>query len=164
MRNKLKFLAIPVLAALAACGRSDDSRPEIDDALRNDLSLASSAQPYQPQPYMSPIEAGYMQQGYGQPQLMTTGTYSPAAQPAPVYRAPTATRPRTTTRTSSGTVARSPQVVKRNTKRDAIIGATAGAAIGVATSRDKVKGGLIGAAVGGLAGAVIGHTVDVERQ
>ena len=164
MRNTLKLLVIPAVVMLAACGRGNEAAPAIDDALRNDLSLASSAQPYQAQPYMSPIEAGYMQQGYGQPQLMTTGTYYPAAQPAPVYRAPAASRPRTTTTRSSGTVARSPQVVKRNTKRDAIIGATAGAAIGVATSRDKVKGGLIGAAVGGLAGAVIGHTVDVDRQ
>ena len=160
MRNIHKLAVIPALALLAACGRSNESKPELDDALRNDLSLASSAAPYQPQQFMSPMEQGYMQPGYGQPQMMPAGTYQ-----QPVYRAPTATRPRaTTTRTSSGTVARSPQVVRRNTKRDAIIGATAGAAIGVATSRDRVKGGLIGAAVGGLAGAVIGHTVDVEKQ
>jgi hypothetical protein len=31
------------------------------------------------------------------------------------------------------------------------------------TSRDKLKGGLIGAAAGGILGAVIGNNVDVQR-
>ena len=40
---------------------------------------------------------------------------------------------------------------------------TAGAVIGAVTSRDKFKGGLIGAAAGGILGAVIGNNVDVKR-
>jgi hypothetical protein len=35
--------------------------------------------------------------------------------------------------------------------------------IGAVTSRDKLKGGLIGAAAGGILGAVIGNNVDVQR-
>jgi hypothetical protein len=161
MRNVFKLIAVPALVLLAACGRDDDAKAPVDDALRNDLALAAQVQPYQPQQFVSPMEQAYMQQAYGQPQLMTAGAYAgpyAAPQRAPVQAAPTRTR--TIYRTAP---APARQEIKRNTKRDAIIGATAGAAIGVATSRDKLKGGLIGAAVGGLAGAVIGHTVDVER-
>jgi hypothetical protein len=35
--------------------------------------------------------------------------------------------------------------------------------IGAVSSRDKVKGGLIGAAAGGILGGIIGHTVDVQH-
>ena len=159
MRNAIKFIAIPVLAVLAACGRSKEATPAMDDALRNDLSLANSTQPYQPQQFVSPMEQAYMQQGYGQPQMMTTGAAYP--QQAPVRRTTTTARP---VYRSSGTTttARRAEPI-RHTKRDAAIGAATGAVIGVATSRDKVKGGLIGAAIGGIAGAVVGHTVDVER-
>jgi uncharacterized membrane protein len=55
-------------------------------------------------------------------------------------------------------------VTVKNTKRDAAIGAGAGAIIGAATSRDKLKGGVIGAAAGGILGAVIGNNVDVKKK
>jgi hypothetical protein len=51
----------------------------------------------------------------------------------------------------------------KNTKRDAIIGAAAGAAIGVASTRNTLKGAIIGAAAGGLLGAVVGEKIDVRR-
>jgi hypothetical protein len=35
--------------------------------------------------------------------------------------------------------------------------------IGVVTSRDKVKGGVVGAAAGAVLGAIVGHTVDVQH-
>ena len=54
---------------------------------------------------------------------------------------------------------RQPTVVK-HTKRDAAIGAVAGAAIGAATSRNKVKGAIIGGAAGAILGGVIGNNVD----
>jgi hypothetical protein len=53
--------------------------------------------------------------------------------------------------------------VIKNTKRDAIIGAAAGAAIGVASTRNTLKGAIIGAAAGGLLGAVVGEKIDVRR-
>ena len=159
MRNIVKFIAVPALAVMAACGRSNDAKPELDAGLQNDLSLANSAQPYQPQQFVSPMEQGYTQQGYGQPQMRTAGAYYPSPAPTQTRRTTSTARPRVIYR-SSGTVAREPI---RHTKRDAAIGAATGAVIGVATSRDKVKGGVIGAAIGGIAGAVVGHTIDVEH-
>ena len=53
--------------------------------------------------------------------------------------------------------------VGNTTKRDAIIGAAAGAAIGVASTRNTLKGAIIGAAAGGLIGAVVGEKIDVRR-
>jgi hypothetical protein len=168
----MRILVISSLAGLAALGAcsGNDSRP--DDALKNDLALAAQMQPYQAQQFVSPTEQQFGPNG--QP-LAYTSPVTPVAAPAPVYRAPAPApaRARTTTRRtstasrSSGTYypapAPEPRVVK-HTKRDAAIGAVAGAAIGAATSRDKLKGGLIGAAAGGILGAVIGNNVDVQRQ
>jgi uncharacterized protein YcfJ len=55
------------------------------------------------------------------------------------------------------------EVTKKNTNRDAAIGAGAGAVLGAVTSHDKLKGGIIGAAAGGLLGGVIGNNVDVKK-
>ena len=174
-RLKQTIIAVPALALAAACGR--DEQPRMDDALRNDLALASQAQAYQPQQYMSPVEQQAM---YGAVQPVNAGYapgpyYAPApAPPAPRRTAP-APRPvyrssGVRTGSSSGTVYREPArapstPMKRNKARDATIGAVAGAAIGVATSAkaDRVKGGLIGAVAGGTLGAIIGNNVDVRR-
>ena len=165
MRHFVKLAAIPALVLAAACGGNQE--PRVDDSLKSDLALASQAQPYAPQQFVSPQEMGYMTpQGFVpmQPQAQYGAYGQPVYQPAPqpvrtVYRsAPTARR-------SSGTAQRVPSgtITRRNTKRDAVIGGVAGAAIGAATSRDRVKGGLIGAAAGAVLGGVIGHTVDVQR-
>lgn len=153
MRKLNMLVLVPLAIAAAACGRTDDSR--VDDALRNDLALASQTQPYTPQQFVGPNELGYA----GQAQ------YNPyAAQPvrasAPVRRTSTARRSSGTY--STGTVRTTTTV--RHTNRDAAIGAAAGAVIGATTSRDKVKGGLIGAAAGGILGAVIGHNVDIQHR
>lgn len=149
--------ALAVVAlALVACGGEDERA--MDDALRQDLWLASRNNPYAP--YVSPIEQGY---GYGAPQQYQPQPYAngyavqPVARPTPVVqRAPATTR--------APAPARAPETETiKNTKRDAIIGATAGAAIGAVSSRDKLKGAVIGAAAGGLLGAVIGNNVDVKK-
>ena len=166
------MIAAPALALVAACGR--DEQPRMDDALRSDLALASQAQAYQPQQYVSPMEQQAM---YGAMQPVNAG-YAPgpyyAAAPAPAAPRRSAPAPRPVYRSSgvsrgssSGTVYREPAraPMKRNKARDATIGAVAGAAIGVATSAksDRVKGGLIGAVAGGTLGAIIGNNVDVRR-
>lgn len=135
------------LVALAACG-NDESRI---DQLRKDLMLVSGAYPYQP--YMTPLEQGYAPRY--QPQPYTNGGYIPVnARPTPVRRAPV----------YASTTTRAPATrVVKNTKRDAIIGAAAGAALGAVISRDRVKGAVIGAAAGGIIGAVIGNNVDKKR-
>jgi hypothetical protein len=158
----IKLLAlVPAAVFVAACGR--DAAPS-DDALKNDLALASQAQPYTQQQFTSPSEMGYAYNPY-------TGQFQPVpqAQPQPVVQR-VATRPAATTRrastsSSSGSqvIYREPAPVIRNTKRDAVIGAAAGAVIGATVSRDKLKGAVIGAAAGGVLGGIIGHTVDVKR-
>lgn len=171
MRKLTKWMMAPVmLLAAAACGRGD--APRADDALKNDLALASQVQPYQPQQFVSPMEQWnganpyqqpYMQPGYyPAPQVVQTATR------APVRRTSTSTARRSTSSGSRssgsrvGTVQRAP-TVKRNTKRDAAIGAAAGAVIGATTSRDRVKGAVIGGVAGAVLGGIIGHTVDVQK-
>lgn len=162
MSNFVKMLVVPALVLAAACGRNDK---QMDEALRNDLSLAGSMQPYQPQQFVSPMEQGYgYAPGYGQyaPQ-QPNGYYYPSA-PQPVaqrriYRAPA---PASSGTYSTGTARTGTRVVK-NTKRDAIIGGVAGAAIGAVTSRDKLKGAVIGGVAGSVLGAVVGNNVDVKK-
>lgn len=169
----LLLSATAMVIGLGACGRG--SRNAADDALKNDLALASQAQAYQPQQFMSPTEQGYnpyanpygnpyaypnAQAPYGYPQQIQTVARAPY---------PTSTVRRSTSSTasrssgSSGTYSRQPAEPIRNTKRDAVIGAAAGAVLGATTSRDKVKGAIIGAAAGGILGGIIGHTVDVKN-
>jgi len=104
--------------------------------------------PYAPQP----------QAPYGYPQQIQTVARSP-------YPATTTARRSGVSRSSgsSGTYSRQPAEPVRNTKRDAVIGAAAGAVLGASTSRDKLKGAIIGAAAGGILGGIIGHTVDVKN-
>lgn len=157
-------VALAALATLGACSKGSDAK--VDDALKNDLALAAQAQPYQAQQFVSPTEQQYGANGL--PQQYNTGAMrAPTMRsPAPVYRAPARrTASRSSGRSSGGyyPAAPAPRPVIKHTGRDAAIGAGAGAIIGAATSRDKVKGGLIGAAAGGILGAVIGNNVDVQR-
>ena len=164
MRTLGITLSLAAAVLLGACNKAADSRT--DDALKNDLALAAQVQPYAAQQFVSPGEQQYGPNG--QPLQYNVAT----AAPAPVYRAParTTTRRTTTSRSSGarsssgGTYYPAPASEPiRHTKRDAAIGAAAGAIIGATTSRDKVKGGLIGAAAGGILGGIIGHTVDVQK-
>jgi len=153
-------MLVPVAVIAAACDRG--SKPAVDDALKNDLALASQAQAFNPQQVLGPNEAGYaaaQQQQYAPRTIQT------------VARRPVSTARRTTTarRSSSSSggyypAPEPPEQEVKNTKRDAMIGAAAGAVIGAVSSRDKIKGGVIGAAAGGLLGAVVGSTVDVQRK
>jgi hypothetical protein len=161
MRATKLMVLVPMAMLAAACGRN--SSPAADDALKNDLALASQAQPYNPQQFISPTEAGLA----GQQQYMPQNLQAVARQP--VYRAPARTTRRASssgTRSSAGTYypAEPRTTTVKHTQRDAAIGAAAGAVIGATTSRDKIKGGLIGAAVGGILGGVIGNNVDIQRK
>ncbi|HJU68596.1 MAG TPA: YMGG-like glycine zipper-containing protein [Gemmatimonadaceae bacterium] len=164
MTRFVRWMIVPVVAVLAACGGQSDSE-RLDEALTRDLALAASMQ-YPQQQFMSPMEMGYAQP-YGQPQqqVLYDQYGRPVYAPQPVaqqaiYRAPAPAPARTTARASTGTTVRREPI--RNTKRDALIGATAGAVIGSVISKD-VKGALIGAAAGGLLGGVVGHTIDVQH-
>jgi len=159
MRKVMLALAAPLAILAMACSKNDEKA--LDSALKNDLALASQAQPYNPQQIVSPTEQGYAPQGYA-PQNSQAARRPVAA--APVRRTSTARRSSGTRSSSGGGYypAREP-TVEKHTGRDAAIGAAAGAVIGATASRDKVKGGLIGAAVGGILGGVVGNNVDVKR-
>ncbi len=164
MRRLNLMVLVPVAMLAAACGRN--SSPSLDDALKNDLALASQSQPYNAQQFVSPTEAGSAAQPYMAPRTLA----APRAA-APVRRTTTARRSTSSTGSSAGRSTGSyypaPQpreTVVKHTARDAAIGAAAGAVIGATTSRDKVKGGLIGAAAGGILGAVIGNNVDKQKK
>jgi hypothetical protein len=163
--RKLLLIAPTLFLAAACSSKKDDSA--VDDALKNDLSLAASSQPYQPQQFVSPME-----QTYGQnPAAMQYAPrgYNPYYQPAPqqvVYRtAPTARRS-SSGGYSSGTVYRAPApTVEKHTKRDAAIGAAAGAIIGSQVhKKDRFLGGVVGAAAGAILGGAIGNNVDVNKH
>lgn len=167
MRIHPLLLSLVGLAFVGACSRGADSHQ--DDALKNDLALAAQAQSYTPSQFTSPSE---QQLGAATaPQYAATprAPQQVYRAPAPVRRAParrTASRTRSSGGGSYGTypsVPSDPPEPQRNTKRDAVIGAAAGAVIGATTSRDRVKGGIIGAAAGGILGGIIGHTIDVKR-
>src|SRR5207302_8215644 len=92
MRKAKWMVLVPMAVLAAACGRN--STPAVDDALKNDLALASQAQPYNAQQFVSPTEAGYAAQQQYAPQSMR------AAARQPVYTAPV--RRTSTARRSSG--------------------------------------------------------------
>ena len=75
MRKLTWMFVVPAAVLSVACGRS--SSPAIDDALKNDLALASQAQPYNAQQFVSPIEGGYAQQ-YA-PRAIQTAARQPVA-------------------------------------------------------------------------------------
>lgn len=186
-RTRVRWLSVllaPVaFGVLTACG----GKSAVDEQLRADLLAASQAPnarqfaspaelgypagSYPPGavPYPVPYQGQYPQpypQGYPQP-------YPPAAYPAPypqpqpqVVYVPQRTSTVRTASTGSGASGQSRGTVvqeQRNTQKGAIIGAATGAAIGVATSRDRVKGGAIGALGGAVLGGVIGHQVKTPR-
>ncbi len=188
--SKIRYILLTAAVATTAACNGREPAPAVDDALRNDLALAAQVRAPAPQQYVGPAELGqypplpqgYAPQGYapGYAPQAYAPQYAPQPQYQPVYAAPApAPRPATVRRTSSarrsggsasGTVvyrAPAPQQTRviKHTKRDAAIGAVAGAAIGVATSSksDRLKGGLIGAVAGATLGAIIGNNVDVKR-
>jgi YMGG-like Gly-zipper len=156
-----KFLILPAAALAFACSNGDKSQLAADSALNSDLSTAAASSQYTPLDSINAAERA----GVAAPAKSLTST---ASAPRTVTRAPV--RRTTTTRRSSssgGTYssapvysAPAPAPVVKHTKRDAAIGAGAGAVIGAVTSRNKVKGAIIGGAAGAILGGVIGNNVD----
>lgn len=153
-----KLIIIPAAFFAFACSGNDK---KIDDALNADLTTAAQASPYSPLDSITAAERAGIAAAATAPALTSTAT-------APRRSAPR----RTASRSSSGGTyssapvysAPAPQRVIKHTKRDAAIGAAAGAVLGAVTSRNKVKGAIIGGAAGAIIGGVIGNNVDVERR
>jgi hypothetical protein len=155
-----KLLILPAAALAFACSKGDN-KTAADSALNSDLSTAAASGAYTPLDSITAAErAG-----------TAKGLTSTSAAPRTVYRAPVR---RTTTRSSSsgGTYSSAPvysapapaPVVVKHTKRDAAIGAGAGAVIGAVTSQNKVKGAIIGGAAGAILGGIIGNNVDKTKK
>jgi YmgG-like glycine-zipper protein len=154
-----KILILPAALFAFACGGNDK---KVDAALNSDLSTAAQAQPYTPLDSITAAERAGVATAPASNSLRSTTT------------APRTTVRRTTTarRSSSGGTyssapvysapAPQPQVVK-HTKRDAAIGAGAGAVIG-AVAGHSVKGAIIGGAAGAILGGVIGNNVDKTKK
>lgn len=162
MRNFTKFAMVSAaILAVTAC-RPDDSTSKVDEALNADLTLAAQARPYTAMDSISAMERAYAAQGLAPVGYAPIGYAPVQPQPRVVYR----DRPvyRSSSR-SSGTYSRpAPRTVTKHTKRDAAIGAVAGAAIGAVTSRDKLKGAVIGGVAGAVLGGVVGNNVDITRR
>jgi YMGG-like Gly-zipper len=156
-----KLLILPAAALAFACSKGDN-KTAADSALNSDLSTAAASRPYTP---LDSITAAERAGTTTSPAALRSN----AAAPRTVYRAPV--RRTTTTRSSSGgTYSSAPvyapapaPVVVKHTKRDAAIGAGAGAVIG-AVAGHSVKGAIIGGAAGAILGGVIGNNVDKTKK
>jgi hypothetical protein len=159
-----KLLILPAAALAFACSKGD-TKTAADSALNSDLSTAAASRPYTP---LDSITAAERAGTTVAPAALRSNT----AAPRTVTRAPV--RRTTTTRRSSsgGTYSSAPvysapapaPVVVKHTKRDAAIGAGAGAVIGAVTSQNKVKGAIIGGAAGAILGGIIGNNVDKTKK
>lgn len=157
-----KLLILPAAALAFACSKGDN-KTAADSALNSDLSTAAASRPYTP---LDSITAAERAGTTTSPAALRSN----ATAPRTVYRAPV--RRTTTTRRSSsgGTYSSAPvyapapaPVEVKHTKRDAAIGAGAGAVIG-AVAGHSVKGAIIGGAAGAILGGVIGNNVDKTKK
>jgi uncharacterized protein YcfJ len=149
-----KLIILPAAFLAFACGGNDK---KVDDALNADLSTAAQATPYTPLDSITAAERAGTAKA-----LTSTAPVTRTVYRAPVRRTTTTTR-RSSPVYSAPAPAPQPTIVK-HTKRDAAIGAGAGAIIGAVTSRNKVKGAIIGGAAGAIIGGVIGNNVDKTKK
>jgi outer membrane lipoprotein SlyB len=154
------LIIAPVVALSAACSKEKPADP----SLNTDLGLAAQASTP-----LDSVTAAEQTQGATPTNVMRSGTTASA----PKSTSTTTRKSSSTTTKSSGTSTASSSTsgtsktastptttVEKHTKRDAAIGAAAGAIIGATTSKDKVKGAVIGGAAGAILGGVIGNNVD----
>jgi hypothetical protein len=155
-----KILILPAALFAFACGGDK----KVDAALNSDLSTAAQAQPYTPLDSITAAERA------GVAPASNSLRSTPAAPRTTTVRRSTSTRSsgtRSSGARSSAPVYSAPapqQTVVKHTKRDAAIGAGAGAVIGAVTSKNKVKGAIIGGAAGAILGGVIGNNVDKTKK
>jgi len=162
-----KLLVLPAAFLAFACSKGDNKMTAADSALNSDLSTAAATRPYTPLDSITAAERA----GVATTTAPTTALRSTASTP----RTTTVRRTSTARRSSSsgGTYSSAPvysapaprqPVIEKHTKRDAAIGAGAGAVIGAVTSRNKVKGAIIGGAAGAILGGIIGNNVDKTKH
>ena len=156
-----KLIVLPAAFLAFACGGNDK---KVDEALNADLATAAQASPFTPLDSITAAERA------GMTTIPAKALTSTASAPRTTVRRTSSAR-RTSSRSSGGyssapvytPAPREPTIVK-HTKRDAAIGAGAGAVIGAVTSKNKVKGAIIGGAAGAIIGGIIGNNVDKEKK
>ncbi|HYS68803.1 MAG TPA: YMGG-like glycine zipper-containing protein [Gemmatimonadaceae bacterium] len=161
-----KLLILPAAFLAFACSKGDSKMTASDSALNSDLSTAAASRPYTPLDSITAAERAGVATSTAPTALRSTSTA-----PRTTVRRTTTTR-RSTRSGSSGTYSSAPvysapapqPTVVKHTKRDAAIGAGAGAVIGAVTSRNKVKGAIIGGAAGAILGGIIGNNVDKTKK
>ena len=163
-----KLLILPAAFLAFACSKGDNKMTAADSALNSDLSTAAASRPYTPLDSITAAERA----GVATSTAPATSLRSTASAPRTTVRRTTTTRRTSSPSRSSGTYSSAPvysapapqPTVVKHTKRDAAIGAGAGAVIGAVTSRNKVKGAIIGGAAGAILGGIIGNNVDKSKQ
>ena len=160
MRSSIKTLLIaPAFVLAAACSKDKPA----DATLSNDLTLAAQAKQTATLDSITAAERT-------KAAAVAAAPASPALRAsAPVHHTSTVRHRTASSESSSGSngtysePAPRGTVTEKNTKRDAAIGAAAGAVIGGVGSH-SVKGGIIGAAAGGILGGIIGNNVDIKKK
>jgi YmgG-like glycine-zipper protein len=161
-----KILILPAAFLAFACSKGDNKMTAADSALNSDLSTAAASRPYTPLDSITAAERA------GAVAAPATALRSTSSAPRTTVRRTSTARRSTSSRSSGGTYSSAPvysapapqPTVVKHTKRDAAIGAGAGAVIGAVTSRNKVKGAIIGGAAGAILGGVIGNNVDKSTK
>ena len=157
MKAGLRVLILaPAIALSAACSKEKPADPSLD----SDLGLAAQAGAP-----LDSVTAAEQTKGATGTSALRSGTTASAPKTSSTTKKSSSSSSSTgsTSTASSGTstAAKAPTTtVEKHTKRDAAIGAAAGAIIGATTSKDKVKGAVIGGAAGAILGGVIGNNVD----
>jgi uncharacterized protein YcfJ len=163
-----KLLILPAAFLAFACSKGDSKMTAADSALNSDLSTAAASRPYTPLDSITAAERA----GVATSTAPATSLRSTASAPRTTVRRTTTARRTSSPSRSSGTYSSAPvysapapqPTVVKHTKRDAAIGAGAGAVIGAVTSKNKVKGAIIGGAAGAILGGIIGNNVDKSKQ
>jgi hypothetical protein len=158
-----KLIVLPVALFAFACSKGDNNN--VDSALNSDLTTAASARPYTPLDSISAAERNAALTGA--PTTTVTRTTAAPVRTRTVYRDRPVSSSGSSGSSGSNTTVYQPaptRTVVKNTKRDAAIGAAAGAIIGATTSKNKVKGAVIGGAAGAILGGVIGNNVDIKKK
>lgn len=150
------LLIAPLVALSAACSKDKPADPSLD----SDLGLAAQAGAP-----LDSVTAAEQTKGATGTDMMRSSTTASAPKTSSTTRKSSSTSTKTSgtstaSSSTSGTAKAPTTVVEKHTKRDAAIGAAAGAIIGATTSKDKVKGAVIGGAAGAILGGVIGNNVD----
>jgi hypothetical protein len=157
-----KFIVLPVALFAFACAKGDNKN--VDSALNSDLTTAASARPYTPLDSVSAAERAAALNGTPGKTTVVTKTVPGPVRTRTVYRDRTSSGSSGSSNTVNTTTSAPQPTVVKNTKRDAAIGAVAGAVIGATTSKNKVKGAVIGGAAGAILGGVIGNNVDKKKK